>query len=74
MAHEIGHTLGLKHEQARPDRDTYIRYIKKNVYGGRRNFLKLKEKDTETFALPYDYNSAMHYSATVSSLKAACYL
>jgi hypothetical protein len=70
MAHELGHTLGLWHEQSRPDRDTYIRVNFNNVS-------KIGCSDTSgnpvscdsQFELrsdasqygPYDFDSVMHY-------------
>jgi len=63
VAHELGHTIGLHHEQCRPDRDSYLNIFLNNVPSKNRfNFNKVR--GTDNFGMPYDYCSLMHYGAT----------
>lgn len=69
MAHEIGHTLGLYHEQSRPDRDKYITINYGNIKGNPVvNFASKNWRFVRTLGIPYDYSSAMHYGSFVSTL------
>jgi len=61
LLHEVGHAIGLLHEQQRGDRDQYVDTM----------FGNLTKVDRTSFALPtfnrqvtgpYDYGSIMHYS------------
>ncbi|CEF61334.1 Astacin-like metalloendopeptidase [Strongyloides ratti] len=62
IQHEVSHALGLFHEQSRPDRDDYIGLNLNNVLPNQRyNYDKSSIASTETFGLPYDYGSVMHY-------------
>jgi len=66
VLHEIGHSLGLYHEQSRPDRDSYVTIYFNNVkqqYVG--NFKKANPRYIEgtSHGTPYDYDSMMHYPA-----------
>ncbi len=62
MAHELGHTLGLYHEQSRPDRDTYVNLHVENVKDGEEHNFKLYANWLAgTMSTPYDYSSVMQY-------------
>jgi len=55
--HEMGHTLGMAHEQARPDRDQYVKVDFDNTIED--DQFKIDPKaDTQR---PYDVLSLMHY-------------
>jgi hypothetical protein len=65
--HEIGHALGLWHEQSRSDRDKYIRIVKENIHPRLlHNFEKHIADGLDVG--PYDYTSIMHYPATAFSV------
>ncbi|KAB2897674.1 MAG: hypothetical protein F9K40_12490 [Kofleriaceae bacterium] len=60
--HELGHTIGLKHEQARCDRDNHVRVFFDNVQSGKAgNFDKWCDGFSDHGA--YDFDSLMHYSS-----------
>lgn len=65
--HEIGHALGLWHEQSRSDRDEFIEVILANVAPQQRhNFDKHVLDGTDLG--DYDFGSIMHYPATAFSI------
>jgi|GEM_PF-4696639 len=58
IVHELGHSLGMWHEQMRSDRDDYVTINIDNVDPDQRyNFTK---RNTNNLA-DYDYQSVMHY-------------
>lgn len=62
IQHELLHVLGLLHEQSRPDRDEYVQIVWPNIEPQFvQNFMKADETTAETFGLPYDFESLMHY-------------
>ncbi|MGE0172570.1 MAG: M12 family metallopeptidase [Oligoflexales bacterium] len=61
ILHEMGHSLGLNHEQVRPDRDNYVTVNMDNVVAGQEhNFTKQGCFDQ---SIEYDFKSIMHYSS-----------
>ncbi|XP_057315605.1 hatching enzyme 1.2-like [Hydractinia symbiolongicarpus] len=62
--HEMGHSIGLYHEQSRPDRDGYVTILKHNVYNQRMVFNFNKVNNINSLNTPYDYYSMMHYDQT----------
>ena len=59
IKHEIGHVVGLWHEQSRSDRDTYVTIEWSNILAGKESQF---DKQAGNLNPDYDYNSIMHYS------------
>jgi hypothetical protein len=63
ILHEMGHTVGLWHEQSRPDRNTYVSVNYSNlIKGSIGNFNQIYD-NAQTFGTDYDYASIMEYPA-----------
>lgn len=66
VMHELNHALGFLHEQNRSDRDDYVLIQYENILPKwLRNFKKYN--NTQSFGMPYDYGSIMHYSSKAFS-------
>ncbi|MEM1256347.1 MAG: Dot/Icm T4SS effector Zinc-dependent metalloprotease LegP [Cyanobacteria bacterium P01_H01_bin.21] len=61
--HEIGHALGLWHEQSREDRDRHIKIHWDNIKSDHAHNFSQHINDGDDHG-PYDYASIMHYHAT----------
>ncbi|XP_060926571.1 hatching enzyme 1.2-like [Limanda limanda] len=59
IVHEILHALGFHHEHTRKDRDQYITILPDNIMKGKQRNFKIQQGNT--FNLPYDINSILHY-------------
>lgn len=64
--HEIGHAVGLWHEQSREDRDRHIRINWANIQAGREHNFNQHITDGDDIGA-YDFPSIMHYGATAFS-------
>lgn len=64
--HEIGHALGLWHEQSREDRDRHIQIHWSNIEPEREHNFNQHITDGDDIGA-YDYDSIMHYGATAFS-------
>ncbi|CAB4021953.1 Zinc metallo ase nas-6 [Paramuricea clavata] len=65
VLHELGHVVGFWHEQNRPDRDSYVRIVTKNIIPKLLfAFHKYSTHKINSLGVPYDYKSIMHYSRT----------
>merc|ERR1719474_2252139 len=63
ILHEIGHSIGLDHEQNRPDRNSYVTINWDNIEKGQEyNFERRTSKTVDSLNTTYDYLSTMHYS------------
>jgi hypothetical protein len=66
--HEIGHAVGLFHEQTRFDRDSYIKINWENITPANRFNFEKHSKVVGTDTGPYDFGSIMHYGGTAFSI------
>lgn len=64
--HEIGHAVGLWHEQSREDRDRFVRIVWANIQAGREHNFNQHITDGDDIG-GYDYGSIMHYPRTAFS-------
>ncbi len=68
--HEIGHAVGLWHEQSREDRDTFIEILWANIQAGREHNFNQHITDGDDIGA-YDYGSIMHYGPTAFGVNGA---
>merc|ERR1712002_129136 len=66
MAHEIGHVVGLYHEQNRKDRDDWVKVFWENI-GQFKDAFDIVT-NTDPLGIQYDYESIMHYPWTAFSI------
>ncbi len=65
--HEIGHSVGLWHEQSREDRDTFVRIVWANIDPSKIHNFDQHITDGDDVGA-YDYGSIMHYPRTAFSV------
>lgn len=58
--HEIGHVIGLWHEQSREDRDSFVNILWENIQEGKEHNFNQHITDGDDVGA-YDYGSIMHY-------------
>ncbi|GIY86485.1 zinc metalloproteinase nas-15, partial [Caerostris darwini] len=61
IVHEIGHAIGMFHEQSRIDRDGYVTILWQNIPSGMTS--QFSTNMDYPRGVEYDYTSIMHYSS-----------
>lgn len=62
VVHEIGHTIGLFHEQCRLDRDKHVTIKWDQIEKGKKHNFEIDKESSKDLG-KYDFGSIMHYSA-----------
>jgi len=67
VVHEMGHTIGLFHEQSRADRNDFIEVRVDNIDPVERHNFEQEIRDGIDLG-PYDFGSIMHYNEKAFSI------
>jgi hypothetical protein len=67
--HEIGHTVGLWHEQSREDRNSFVQVDFSKILPDEHHNFQQHVTDGDDIG-PYDFSSIMHYTATAFAITA----
>jgi uncharacterized protein (TIGR03437 family) len=70
IVHELGHALGLEHEQGRKDRDNFVAINGGNIQDGQADQFD-KYNDSSTYG-PYDFDSVMQYDQCAFAKSCNC--
>ncbi len=62
IVHELGHALGLMHEQSRKDRNAWVTVLYENI--DNTTYAQFSQETRSRDLGYYDYGSVMHYSPT----------